>query len=160
MVFGERYPAPRPDFNLSCSSVDYAATNQSSNKSIVEFEMCWLRDAMVMGSLGAFFRDNDNLLSLSMHSCKLTVQGWRVLANSLKNRSEKNIDASFGVQEGFDSGDECQIDDESVSEIIGSFESYSSLERLSIQQTRMGYKGCTAWRIFWTNRLQTLTILI
>ena len=131
--------------HFELDAIELFFSGLSSNKSIVEFEMCWLRDARVTGSLGAFFCDNDDLLSLSMHTCELTVQGWRVLAQGLKNRSEKNIEyASFGVQEGFDSGDVCQIDDESVSEIIGSFESYSSLERLSIQQTRMGYKGCTA----------------
>ena len=36
------------------------------------------------------------------------------------------------------------MEDESVAEIISSFESYSSLEKLSIQKTQMGYKGCVA----------------
>lgn len=115
------------------------------NKSIFEFSMCWFDDAQLVESLGIFLRDNTKLCQLTIDNCDFEVNGWRLLAQCLKDRPVKSIEyASFGTNPDMEAVCDELMDDELVAEIISSFESYSSLKRLSIQQTQMGYKGCVA----------------
>jgi len=109
----------------------------SRNKSIasLDFRMDQL-DGEIFTLLEPFFKNNSNLITLSIDEGDLDDDGWRLLAlaiGSSKNKSLQNILLT-----------ESNISDEALVDIITSLSMHPQLQEINLSENRLNKNGCKA----------------